>query len=136
MVHARTRKRDLIKILFDLGLSISYDRVLNISRAIGNHVCNHSHQSQVVCLPNLCEGWFTSAAVDNIDHNTTSTRATHALHGTGISLFLHPNSYGGHEHREHHSLAQKSTFKKLSNLPQSYTTVCSLMPMNMDTTIL
>ena len=126
MVHARTRKRDLIETVHFL---------LDISTTIGNHVCNHYHQSQVVCPPNLCESLFTTAAIDNIDQNPTSTTATDALHGTGISLFQHPNSYGGHEHREHPTLVQKSTSKKLSDLPQSYTTVCPLMPMKKDTTI-
>ena len=95
---------------------------------------NHYHQSQVVCPPNLCESLFTIAAFDNIDHNPTSTTAADALHGTRISLFQHPNSYGWHEHREYPTLAQKSTSKKLSDLPQSYTTVCPLMPMKKDTT--
>ncbi|KAG0723662.1 hypothetical protein GWK47_042257 [Chionoecetes opilio] len=38
-VHARTRKRDLIEMLFDLGLSISYDRVMAIFTSMGNRVC-------------------------------------------------------------------------------------------------
>ncbi len=38
-VHAISRKRDLIDTLFDLGLSISYDRVMEISTAMNNHVC-------------------------------------------------------------------------------------------------
>ena len=31
------------------------------------------HIEQVVCPPKLCGGVFTSAAVDNIDHNPSST---------------------------------------------------------------
>ena len=31
MIHGHTRKRELVDILFHLGLSISYDRVLDIS---------------------------------------------------------------------------------------------------------
>ena len=31
------------------------------------------------------------AAVDNIDHNPSSTSAHDSFHGTGISLFQHPN---------------------------------------------
>ncbi len=57
------------------------------------------------------------AAIDNIDHNPSSTTATDALHGT---LFQHPINQGdGCEHREHHILAQKSTIKKLSELHQT-----------------
>ena len=36
MVHSKTRKRELVDILFSLGLSISYDRVLSISTELGN----------------------------------------------------------------------------------------------------
>ena len=124
VVHARTRKRDLIETLFDLGLSISYDRVMEISTIIGNHVCNYYQQNEVVCPPNMHEGLFTTAAIDNIDRNPSSTSATDALHGTGISLFQQPRGYGGgRESREHHVLALKSATKNLSELPQSYTNV-------------
>ncbi len=77
---------------------ICYQLFLDISTTIGNHVCDHYHQSQVVYPPNFCEVLFTTAAMDNIDHNPSSTTATDALHGTGISLFQHLNTYGGHEH--------------------------------------
>ena len=121
VVHARTRKCDFI---VDLGLSISYDRVMEICTTISNHVCNYYQQNEVVCPPNLLEGLFTTAAIDNIDHNPSSTTATDALHVTGISLFHHPRNYGdGCECREHHVLVLKSATKKLSELPQSYTNV-------------
>ena len=34
---------------------------------------------------------FTTATVDNIDHNTSSTTAVSSLHGTSIPLIQHPN---------------------------------------------
>ena len=34
---------------------------------------------------------FTTAAVDNIDHNLSSTSTNDSFHGTGISLFQHSN---------------------------------------------
>jgi len=39
MLHAQTRKRDLVDKLFNLGLSISYDRVLCLPTEMGNSVC-------------------------------------------------------------------------------------------------
>ena len=82
------------------------------------------------CVHSICvRTCLLQQPLIKFDHNTTSTTATDALHGTRILLFQHPNSYGGHEHREHPTLAQKSTSKKLSDLPQSYATVSSLMPM-------
>lgn len=40
-VHAKTRSRELVEILHDLGMCISYDRVLAISTHLGNEVCRH-----------------------------------------------------------------------------------------------
>lgn len=34
---------------------------------------------------------FTTAAVDNIDHNPSATTAKDSFDGTGISLLQHPN---------------------------------------------
>ena len=36
-------------------------------------------------------GLFTTAAVDIIDHNPSSTSAHDSFHGTVISLFQHPD---------------------------------------------
>ena len=99
-VHARTRKCDLIETLFDLGLSISYGRVMDMSTTIDNDVCEQYHRNQVVCSPNLREN-------SSHDHTPSSTTATDALHGTGISLFQHPTIqvHDECEHREHRILA-------------------------------
>ena len=69
MLHAHTRKKELVDRLNHLGISISYDRVLRLSADIGNRVCEQFHREQVVCPPKLHGSVFTSAAVDNIDHN-------------------------------------------------------------------
>ena len=37
---------------------------------------------------------FTTAAIDNIDHNPSSTTAKESFHGTGISLLQHPSFAG------------------------------------------
>ena len=48
MLHAQTRKRELVDRLFNLGLNISYDRVLHLSAEMGNSVCQRFHMEQVV----------------------------------------------------------------------------------------
>ena len=65
----------LVDKLHDLGLSIAYRRVLEISTAVGNSVCQQFHKQGVVSPPNLQSGHFTTAAVVNIDHNPSSTTA-------------------------------------------------------------
>ena len=37
---------------------------------------------------------FTTAAIDNIDHNPSSTTAKESFYGTGVSLFQHPSFAG------------------------------------------
>ena len=51
---------------------------------------------RVVCPPTLRLNVFTTAALDNIDHNPSSTTLEGSFHGTGISLFQHltPESQG------------------------------------------
>ena len=68
-VYRKTRKRQSVQTLFQLGLVISYDRLMNISNALGKQ-CS---RERCLCPPNLRKGLFTTAAVDNIDHNPSST---------------------------------------------------------------
>ena len=124
MTHAETRKRTLVDKLYSLGLSISYDRVLELSTDLGNSVCSRFESEGVVCPPKLNKGVFTTAAMDNIDHNPSSTTAQGAFHGTGISLFQHPSDDAPGEARDVVSIDnQPSKRKRLSQLPDSYTLV-------------
>ena len=47
MMHAHTRKKELVDRLSHLGLSISYDRVLQLSAQMGNSVCQQFHREHV-----------------------------------------------------------------------------------------
>ena len=89
-VHAETRKRGLVDALHSLGLCISYDRTLAISTDVANSVCARFESEGVVCPPPAVTGVFTTAAVDNIDHNPSSTTSQGSSHGTAISLLQHP----------------------------------------------
>ena len=44
----------------------------------------------VVHPKSLKDGFFTSAAIDNIGSNSSSTAANSAFHRTSISIFQHP----------------------------------------------
>lgn len=57
---------------------------------MGNEVGARFHAEKVVCPSDLKLKLFTTGAVDNIDHNPSSTTATCSLHGTAISLFQRP----------------------------------------------
>ena len=69
IIHGHTRKRELVDILFHLGLSISYDRVLDISVDMAIAAAQQYESDEVVCPLILRKNLFTTAAVDNVDHN-------------------------------------------------------------------
>jgi hypothetical protein len=124
MVHTKTRKRELVDNLYELGLSISYDRVLNISTELGSKVCHQYWMENAVCPPKLKSGLFTTAAVDNIDHNPSSTSAHDSFHGTGISLFQHPDkNFSGVDRIVITAHGDAATTEMMTRLPDTYTNI-------------
>ena len=49
LLHGGTRKRSLVDKFYDLGLSVSYDRVFSISADLGNDVSELYKSEGVVC---------------------------------------------------------------------------------------
>jgi hypothetical protein len=58
--------------------------------------------------------WFTTSAVDNIDHNPSATTATTSCHGTGISDFQYPVSSTFSDSRTFEFKGQKPKSKAIS----------------------
>lgn len=52
-LHNKTRKHGLVEALYDLGLSVSYDRVLEISIDVGTKICHYYGRLNAVCPPQL-----------------------------------------------------------------------------------
>ena len=124
MLHAHTRKKELVDRLAHVGLSISYDRVLRLTAQMANSVCEQFYLEQVVCPPSMRGKVFTTAAVDIIDHNPSSTTAKSSFHGTAISLIQHPSFTGEGVDRTivvNGGSGNASTF--IRQLPQYYTDV-------------
>ena len=120
----KTQKRELVDTMYQLGLSISYSRVLDISSELGNKICHHYHALNVVCPPELKCGLFTTAAVDNIDHNPSFTSAHDAFHGTAQSLFqLHPNKDNTGVPQRVVTLSETTTKGPIACLPNTYTSI-------------
>ena len=133
-VHAKTRSRELVEILHDLGMSISYDRVLAISTDLGNDVCRRYTAEGAVCPFNLRSQLFTTAAVDNIDHNPSSTTARDSFHGTGISLFQHPSAESPGAARDNIDISNlpSAVSKSVNQLPATYTDVPPVLELPKD----
>lgn len=82
-VHSLTRSKKLVMELHQLGLSVSYDRVLQVNNELADSVCQDFNLKGVVCPSQLRKRIFTVATLDNIDHNPSSTTAKGSFHGTG-----------------------------------------------------
>ena len=76
--------------MYQMGISISYDRVLELEEWIATAVCEQSKEDGVVAPACLQKGLFTVGVLDNLDHNPSSTTSVDSFHGTGISLFQFP----------------------------------------------
>ena len=122
-VYSKTRKRQLIELLHDNGMCISYDRVLEITSQLGEAVVHQYIEEGVVCSPILMKYLFPLAAVDNIDHNPTATTASTSFHGTGVSLFQNPSAENPGVKHEPPQPQVGSKVKKVPELPESYTNV-------------
>ena len=123
-IQGESRNRTLIDKFHKIGLCIYYDRVLSISTDIGNSVCSQYEQGGVVCPPSLVMNIFTTASVDNIDHNPSSTTAKDSFHGTGISIMQHPTEeYRGTPRQLPVFNEQTKSTKSNPSLPTSYTEV-------------
>ena len=90
---------------------------------MGNSVSARFEDGNVVCPPKLRFSLFTTAAVNNIDHNPSSTTAKGSLHGTEISLFQHPSENSTGEDQGVIILDETVETKKLTPLPNQYSNV-------------
>ncbi len=89
-VHISTRSKKLINCLHKLGLCVSYNRVLEVESCMAASICKRYQEDAIVCPPTLKKKLYTVGALDNIDHNSSSTTAQGSFHGTAISVFQFP----------------------------------------------
>ena len=76
----------------------------------------------LMCPLILQKNLFTTTAVDNLDHNPSSTTAHGAFHGTGISLFQNRVSESDGIMRHKSELQPGSPRMDMPPLSESYTT--------------
>ena len=121
LLHSQTRKLNLVRKLSHLGLSISPDRLLDISTKMGNKAIEVFEKEGVACPLNLRRDLFTTAATDNLDVNPSSAIAMSAFHGTATSLNQHVHDCNFRWSRNIRDGLSSSTV--LKNLPQAFTNV-------------
>lgn len=125
LLHGQTRKRELVDRFFHLGVSISYDRVLSISSSMAAEVAAQYQKDGAVCPFNLRRHLFTTAAIDNIDHNPSSTTSRQSFHGTGISMFQNRENESDGTKRDRHPVEHMPSLS-ICSLPEYYTNVTAV----------
>ena len=83
-LHAHDRQKRAISKFPALGISVSYDRVMDVRRGLAKAVSRRFAEDGVVVPSNIKRGVFTTGGVDNIDESGRIE-----LHGTAISLTNH-----------------------------------------------
>ena len=118
-VHSQTHEKKTIEKLYSNGLCISYDRVIEIENNITKDLFQKNKEAEIVCPPSLYSGLFTCAAIDNIDHNSSSATSKSSFYGTSISLFQYPTK----EMQNKRFIYTEGTENLKPSLPESYTNI-------------
>ena len=79
-IHTQTRG---LNHLHKIGISVSYKRVIEVENSLASALCTRFEDDDVVCPSHLHKNLFTVGALDNIDHNLSSTTAQGSFHGAG-----------------------------------------------------
>ena len=74
---------------------------MSISTSLGNNLCHYFNINQAVCPPKIKGKLFTTAAIDDIEHNPSSTSAEGSFNGTSISICQHPQNKASGLSRKH-----------------------------------
>ena len=85
-IYATVRSRNLINTYFNMGLCLSYTRILEITCELSNASISQYNCNKVFAPSVLRKGLFTIIAKDNIDHNASSSTAVKHYHGTSMTV--------------------------------------------------
>lgn len=130
-IHSLTRCKSLITKLYQLGLSVSYDRVMEIEDWLANAIAERHREDGCVSPPCLKKGLFSVGALDNLDHNPSSTTAKTSFHGTGISIFQFESEDNAGEIQPPLIVPPPNSQSKDYSLPDSFAIV---PPLQLNTT--
>ena len=78
-------------MLRSLGLSISYQRVLQLEKQIASSVIEAYEKEGVVVPSNIMKNTFTVSAINNIDFDGSSNTSNNAFRGTSICIHQQPD---------------------------------------------
>ena len=88
LIHKETRSKKIIQYLSSLGLSIPYNKVLQIENGIGNSIIKNKESNGGVYIPeNLDQNTNIHFAIDNIDFKNDTVDGQGEFHGTTAVVF-------------------------------------------------
>ena len=86
------RSKELIEQLSNLGISITYDWVLQLEENRALSIFRQYQLNNIVCPSHLQKGHFIASCIDNVDHNPSPTTADTSFHGRDIGIVEYPLS--------------------------------------------
>ena len=89
-MYASTQSWTLVDSYFQMGLCASYDRVLQVTKGIGDNSVRQFKTHGIFAPGELKRGVFTVVAKDYVDHNARSSTATKHFHGTSMTVMQTP----------------------------------------------
>ena len=119
-IYARGRNKEAINELHEQGLAVFSTRVKEISSGLGHLVTQRAAEEGFLIPGDLQLYIFTALALDNIDHNPTSSTAVGSFHGTGMSVFQLKSTESEGQQRQIRAKFPKESKRDVPPLPDSY----------------
>ena len=117
-MHEDARLKKQIENAHELGMSVSYGRVMDVKRAIARAVCKCHTEDGVVLPTNLRCNVFTTYDVDNLDSHKKGNYSQDEFHGTALSATNHLSKENQGEQRA--AIQLDFSDKSVPELPNSY----------------
>ena len=86
-LYSSVRSKHLVQKLHEIGICVSYDRVVQLLTGWANTALQVYNEDNKVIPLNLRKFVFTVFTKDNIDKNSSSNTSTKHFHGTSICAF-------------------------------------------------
>ena len=131
--YGRGRDKALTVLMHQKGISVSSNRITEVTSQLCRLVVQRAVDENVVCPSNLKQKLFTVTALDNIDVQSTSNTSAIEFQGTGITIFQCPTENNGGEKRQFCTSfkdVKQNRDRSVPNLPEFYTNITDTVITN------
>ncbi len=120
-LHAEGHQKNLIKTFHNMGLCVSYDRIMEVRTELALSVSERYEADEVVIPSNMKFNVFTTVDVDNHDVTKSCNLSRDEFHGTSITMTNHLSKKNMGDER--HAIRIDGDSNKKPKLPDHYTIV-------------